>query len=75
MAIKRINSSARDSARVAIVKCEPRRDRMIPAWIELIMRAVAQRFTWGTEYDKALLADGTPGQKQTSATGQKGQRP
>lgn len=68
-----ITKPKRDPARVAIFKCEPG-DRMIPARDELIMRAVAQRITWRTEYDKALLAAGPPGEQQISATGQEGTR-
>lgn len=56
-----------DPARVLILKCEPG-DRRIPPRDELIMRAVAQRIAWRTEYDKALLATGPPGQRETSAT-------
>ena len=32
------------------------------------MRAVTQRTAWRTEYDKALLAAGSPGAQQISAT-------
>lgn len=35
---------------------------------ELMMRAVAQRIAWRTEYDKALLAAGPLGGQQISAT-------
>jgi hypothetical protein len=69
-----ITKPVRDPARVAIFKCEPG-DRRIPPRDELIMRAVAQRITWRTEYDTALLAAGPPGGQPISASGQKGQRP
>jgi hypothetical protein len=62
-----ISKPARDPARVAIFKCEPG-DRAIPARDELIMRAVAQRVIWRTEYNKALLAAGPPGGHEMSAT-------
>lgn len=62
-----INTPVRDPARMAIFKCEPG-DRKIPPRDELIMRAVAQRITWRTEYDKALLATGPPGGQRISAT-------
>lgn len=68
-----IKKPARDPGRVAIFRCEPG-DRRIPARDELIMRAVAQRITWRTEYDTALLATGPPGGQRISGTGQKGQR-
>ncbi len=66
-----INKPARDPARVAVFKCEPG-DRMIPARDELIMRAVAQRITWRTEYNKAQLDSGPPGAQHISETGQEG---
>ncbi len=68
-----ISKPPRDPARVVIVMCKPGHD-VIPARDELIMRAVAQRITWRTEYDKALLSAGPPGERQTSATAQETQR-
>jgi hypothetical protein len=52
---------------VAIFKCEPGDQAIPPRRDELIMRAVAERITWRTEYDNALLAAGPPGDQQTSA--------
>jgi hypothetical protein len=68
-----VSKPARDPARVAILVCEPD-DRRIPPRDEPIMRAVAQRITWRTEYDAALLATGPPGAQPISATEQKEQR-
>ena len=62
-----ISKPVRDPARVVIFKCEPG-DRGIPPRDELIMRAVAQRIIWRTEYNKALLAAGPPGGHETSTT-------
>jgi hypothetical protein len=62
-----INKPARDPARVVIVKCEPG-ERGIPPRDELIMRAVAQRIAWRSEYNKALLAAGPPGGHETWVT-------
>ena len=62
-----ISKPARDPARVVIFKCKPG-DRAIPPRDELIMRAVAQRVIWRTEYNKALLAAGPPGGHETWAT-------
>jgi len=61
-----ISKPVRDPARVVIFKCEPG-DRAIPPRDELIMRAVAERITWRTEYNNALLAAGPPGEQETSA--------
>jgi hypothetical protein len=55
-----IDKPARNPAKVLIYRVEPG-DRAAPSQDELIMRAVAQRITWRTEYDKALLAAGPPG--------------
>jgi hypothetical protein len=63
-----ISKQVRDPARVVIFRCEPG-DRAVPPRDELIIRAVAQRITWRTEYDKALLAAGPPGGQHISATG------
>lgn len=62
-----IDKPARNPDRVLIYRIEPG-DPTAPARDELIMRAVAQRITWRTEYDKALIAAGPPGSEKTSAT-------
>jgi hypothetical protein len=66
-----ISKAARDPAKVVIIRCESG-DRRIPPRDELIMRAVAQRITWRSEYGKALLAAGPPGAQQISLAGWKG---
>jgi hypothetical protein len=62
------------NSRTATKHCAAQRESAYPR-DEPIMRAVAQRIAWGTEYDKALLAAGPPGAQQISATREKGQRP
>jgi hypothetical protein len=62
-----MSKPVRHPAKVVIVKCEPG-DRAIPPRDELIMRAVAQRVIWRSEYNKALLAAGPPGGHETWVT-------
>ena len=62
-----IDKPAPNADRVLIYRLEPG-DPTVPTRDELIMRAVAQRITWRTEYDKALIAAGPPGSERTSAT-------
>lgn len=62
-----IDKPAPTANRVLISRIEPG-DPAVPSRDELIMRAVAQRITWRTEYDKALLAAGPPGSERTSGS-------
>lgn len=63
-----IDKPDRNRDNVVIYRVDPG-DRNAPPRDELIMRAVAQRIAWRTEYDKALLVAGPPGAQQNSAAG------
>lgn len=67
LAVAGVNKPDCNRDNVLIYRVDPG-DRNAPPRDELIIRAVAQRIAWKTEYDKALLAAGPPGGQQISAT-------
>ena len=67
-------TSDRDRDRVLLHRADPGY-RNTPPRDDLIMRAVAQRISPKSEYDKVSLAAAPSGRQQISATGQEGHQP